>query len=312
MSSSSLDLLKRSLPKDARVVITGATGWLGRSLAIMLQELGTPTLLLGSRARTTVVDQIKREIFTYSDKLLDDFSPNVLVDFAFLTREHISELGLEQFTGVNLKLIGDAISIASRPGLNHVILCSSGAAVHPKDAALGFLEENPYGYLKMQTEYQAAELANKHPEKRVVVLRPWSLSGAHVTKVDGFAFSSFVAQALHGEIKVRSKRPVFRRYISVEDFLAVGLACLFTSAWKPLIVDSGGELTSAVELAALTASRVSPKALVVHDVDTSLAPDDYYSDNSSWLRACELLSFAPENLVQQVDRVIASLSSRLN
>lgn len=310
LSQVALELLEKNLPPGARVVITGSTGWLGHTLAAMLQELSVPTLLLASSSRTARIGDLHRDVHAYEDEVLARFSPTVLVDFAFVTREHLSDQTLEEFTAVNNGLIHDAVRIASRTEIRHIIFCSSGAAVHPQNAYLGSLEDNPYGYLKMLTEHTADALALEYPDKKVLVLRPWSLSGAFVTKIDSFAFSSFALQALSGQISVRSTFPIRRRYVSADDFLAVALACLFSNKWNFRTLDSGGDLITAVELAQLTAKRVAPEAHVSFEVDMNQQSDDYFSDNSSWSSACSLMNFQPESLVEQVDRLLLALEDR--
>ncbi len=270
---------------------------------LLLNEAGHDLLLVGSHARTISVDGEKFPVAKFDLSLIEKFKPTVLIDFAFVTREHLDDISEVAYRKVNEGLINQALDIFALPSVKYAMYTSSGAAVYPKDALLGEYSENPYGYLKRRTEELALEAAERL-DKKVVVIRPWSLSGTMVTKEYEFAFSSFIRQSFGGEIHVKSPNPVSRRYVSAEDFLAVALAKLFSESGAFEVLDSGGELISLVQLAQKVADSQTHDVSVVSHQSSSEVKDNYYSNNEQWSRECEALGFYPETLIEQISRNI--------
>jgi nucleoside-diphosphate-sugar epimerase len=186
--------------------------------------------------------------------------------------------------------------------VRRAVVCSSGAAVHPVDAATLPYEANPYGYLKRLAEKQFEDFAARS-EKNIVCLRPWSVSGPHTTKPLGFAFSSFIEQARHSsKIIVNSQGKVFRRYTSVSDLIALGLAHTLSSDVRYQVLESGGELIDLVTLANLIATLSGRHLEVQSEIDEGIQIDNYYSDGVSWEMACESKGFREEGLESQILR----------
>jgi nucleoside-diphosphate-sugar epimerase len=287
VSKAAVSLLGERVKTKQRFVITGASGWLGRTLVLLLNEAGHDLLLVGSHARTISVDGEKFPVAKFDLSLIEKFKPTVLIDFAFVTREHLDDISEVAYRKVNEGLINQALDIFALPSVKYAMYTSSGAAV----------------YLKRRTEELALEAAERL-DKKVVVIRPWSLSGTMVTKEYEFAFSSFIRQSFGGEIHVKSPNPVSRRYVSAEDFLAVALAKLFSESGAFEVLDSGGELISLVQLAQKVADSQTHDVSVVSHQSSSEVKDNYYSNNEQWSRECEALGFYPETLIEQISRNI--------
>lgn len=300
-----LQRVASAIPTGSRVVITGATGWLGRTLVSLLAQSKIDLYLVGSRKRAFEFGDVVRLVNEFDIEQIRDFEPTALFDFAFVTREHCESLGIEKYVETNNSLINSALEIFRLPSVTHGLFTSSGAAVPPHfDETLG-IEANPYGYLKRQTE-RLVDRATKILGKRSMVIRPWSLSGPLTAKLDAFAFSSFIHQSSKGRIEVRSKFPVLRRYVSADDFLAVSISLLYSENNLESPFDSGGELISAVDLAVLIAGSCEAQVEVIAKVNPDLDADSYFSDNSSWQFYCQQLDYTPETLAEQIDRNLNS------
>lgn len=301
LSKSSISLLLNQEIVQQRFVITGASGWLGRTLVALASNFGHELMLIGSRSRPINVDGNNFMVNDYQLKAVEEFAPTVLIDFAFVTREHLDGMSELEYRQVNEDLIGQALNIFALPSVKFGIFTSSGAAVYPKDALLGTYSDNPYGFLKRQTEELVFD-ASERLQKRSIVIRPWSLSGTMVTKEYEFAFSSFIKQSFGDEIHVKSPNPVLRRYVAAEDFLALALAKLFSSPGSSEVFDSGGDLISLLELAQKVADLQKHEVSVVSHQSSSEVKDDYYSDDRQWVRECEAFGFVPESLNEQISR----------
>jgi nucleoside-diphosphate-sugar epimerase len=296
VSANARALAARAL-RDERVLITGASGWLGRTALDLLAPLGLPTLALASRARTIRVGDCDIECRVWDEREVTAFRPTVVLDCAFLTRDRVADMPLDEYVTVNRALTERLVHATQLPGVRLALTVSSGAAVHPHDALDGSIEDNPYGYLKREAEHRLARAAANSGAVPVVV-RAWGLSGAHVQKPQAYALGSMIRDADSGGIRITARRPVFRRYVLAEELLAVGIA---VGGVGPATIDSGGELVEMAELAARIAAVVNPDAVITRARVDPRNPDRYHSDGQNWEKYCLRNDFASMILDRQIE-----------
>ncbi len=204
----------------------------------------------------------------------------------------------KEYQAINEELTDRMSWVAQLPDVRCLLSVSSGAAVSDSFGS-GNERDDQYGKLKRREELAVSELSTV--DRFAIVARAWSLSGPFVTKPASYAFSDFVTQAKSGTINVKSGNHVYRRYVSVDDFLE--LAYLEATRHQSRILDSGGELISMTNLAHQIAHR-QPGVVEVVVEDSSESPSRIYaSDNSSWLAATVRNEFQALNLTQQIDVV---------
>jgi nucleoside-diphosphate-sugar epimerase len=296
VSESARALVAQALGND-RILVTGASGWLGRTALDLLAPLGLPTLALASRARTIRVAECELECRGWDERAVAAFAPTVVLDCAFLTRDRVADMPLGEYVAANRALTERLLYATRLPGVRLALMVSSGAAVHPHDALDGPIQDNPYGYLKREAEHRLAEAAAESGVVSVVV-RAWSISGAHVQKPQGYALGSMIRDAEAGAIRIMARRPVFRRYVLAEELLAVGIA---EGGAGPATIDSGGELVEMAELAARIAAVVRPDAVISRDEVDTRDPDRYHSDGQDWERRCQRWDLASASLDRQIE-----------
>jgi nucleoside-diphosphate-sugar epimerase len=302
LSPRAIELVMRQSIGPQKFLLTGASGWLGKTFFALHKDKGHEFLFTGSRTRDELWCNQTLRIHEFDKGLIKSYSPTVVVDFGFLTHEHLRVMSQEEYRTVNEKLIDQAMYAFQMPSVRYGLFTSSGFAVHPTDASKGSFSNNPYGYLKRLTEDRALEVSQR-TGKPSIVLRPWSLSGTLTTKKHP-AFTSFINQSFTNEIKVEASNPVQRRYSSVDDFLALATTKLFSGRTQSEIIDSGGELTSLINLADKIAQAQNHDVTVVSNIiDSKL--DQYHSDNTQWLEECRNFEFTPENLEDQIYRNLA-------
>lgn len=301
LHSEAVNAIAKFLGDDQKIVVLGGSGWLGRTLSLMLLEIGIEHKLFGSYSREMVVAGQSVHVHETKFSSIQEFEPTFLVDFSFLTKKHIPKLGLTTYLKENTALINMALRVFSLDSISRGIFTSSGASIFPIDALDQAVTVNPYGFLKRRMELEVQE-ASVALNKTALVIRPWSLSGALNPDPDSYAFSSIIKQSFSGSIHLEATKNVLRRYVACEDFLAMSMARVFSMDSRFEVFDSGGELTSVLELAHLVKEHSRIKCSISHYVDRSNAPDNYYSNNESWLAACREFRFNPESLVMQVER----------
>ncbi len=296
MSTSARALAAQALAND-RVLVTGASGWLGRTAVDLLAPLELPTLAVASRARVIRVSDFEIECRVWDDREVAAFAPTVVVDCAFLTRDRVADMPLGDYVAANRTLTERLLYATRLSSVRLALTVSSGAAINPHDALDGPIEDNPYGYLKREAEQRLAQAAAESAAVPVVV-RAWSISGAHVQKPQGYALSSMIRDADSGAIRIRARRPVFRRYVLAEELLALGLA---EGGVGPATIDSGGELVEMAELAARIAAVVRPDAVISRDEVDPSEPDNYHSDGHDWEMRCQRWDLASASLSRQIE-----------
>lgn len=276
------------LSPGERLVITGASGWLGTELCeLLLQQFGssvlqTSLICLGSSARTLTLS----DGTTLPVHPLDGFTPLEneriagIVHLGFLTRDKVASLGYDTYVGTNLAITANVIRLIETNSPKWVATVSSGA-VHSETGA--FLEHdaraNPYGFTKRIEEELLAN-ASVANGTNLTIGRLWGALGAFMPINRNYAVSDFIMQALESrKITVRSTRRVFRKYCDAADFMNVLLAA--AEARLHTMFDSGGGLVEMSELASAVAEYTGA-AITPRDLDDSANPDTYFPKNTDF------------------------------
>lgn len=302
--NESIEVLKDLFTKDDKVLVLGASGWFGQTAALMLRKLNVDFLAVGSRSRLIQTLGGPIEIRKFDKDLVQTFSPTVVVDFAFLTRELIEDLEKDSYFEGNRSLIQQGVWSLSLPSVRYGVVTSSGAVLSPSPDLMARYGSDFYADLKKESEDVYQKLSARLG-KAICIIRPWSVSGSLFTKTRGFAFSDFCFQALtENQIVVKSSVPVFRRYVAVEDLIALGLISAHTGASE--IIDSGGDLIELKDLADRIAAEI-PGASVIHEVDYSKEAQRYHSDNSSWKALIKRFEYQDASLDYQISQVLRTL-----
>ena len=287
-----------------RVVITGASGWVGRTACNWLSQLDTQVLLFAASSRTERIGRRDYQFETFDPRKIRDFKPTTVIDAAFLTRDKITTLPVETYISSNISLIEQGLELQRLTSVEKFIGISSGASVPHLKLEAPNPSQDPYGFLK--ATYEKRLIENSELRAKTTIGRIWSVSGSFVTKPSLFAFSNLIQQALTGHIEIQAMHRVWRRYLDLEDFLKV---ITLSGPDKSRVIDSGG---TKVELQQLSESifaelGLSPSIGRTLDLDS---PDDlYFSDESTWLCAIKEIGFVPLTLEEQIVNVAKSLQT---
>jgi nucleoside-diphosphate-sugar epimerase len=294
---------------DDRVLVTGASGWFGRTTIALLLEAHGPGVLdrvlaTGSYARKIQLGQYKIDVANVDIRRIKDFAPTQVVNCAFPTRELVPELGWDLYIASGTRSTALWLQTLTVPSVTTGITFSSGAAIRQSDGLPEWDSiTNPYGFLKAVEEQQTLEMATRRGIG-VSVARTFSVSGGLVSKVDLFAFSDFVRQASSGSISVDSNREVWRRYCLIDDLIA--LAWMSAASGASRIIPSGGRLHEIGELASRIAQRMGAHVaerprLPGQDADRSYEPSTGFEDS------CRRFGFEPAGIDEQIDLVACGL-----
>jgi len=292
------DMVRQALGPSDRVMVLGATGWFGTVAIDLATETGAKVLAISGTPRLHHFGLKTLQTHEWSLELINQFSPTVVVDAAFLTREKIVSGRETEYFETNRVLMARAYYCFELPYLRAFIGFSSGAAITEP--------EKPYGFLKLEYEKELEKLAKKS-NINTVVARAWSVSGPFVAKREAFAFTDFIDQFNNtGRIVLKAKGKVHRRYCSIQDLLALCFMAAKTEEF--LIVDSGGET---IELGALAAQIINLSGFegqVVRDLDDLAPNNDYFATSDTWDNAVFRFGLETMSVAEQVQQ---GLSERI-
>jgi nucleoside-diphosphate-sugar epimerase len=227
---------------------------------------------------------------------LPEVDHEVLLHFAYVTRERSQDQTWEAYVAANCaitSLVREAV-VRHQP---RVFYASSGAAERP-----GSLRDDPYGALKRLDEHVLRDASGG----RCAVARVFNVAGPHVTKPTAFLLTDLVTQALDGgPLRVRSRRPVIRSYVDVEDVAAWAIA----SAGQDVVVSTAGDReVEAAELAQVIARVLGVEGQPLREFfDPSADADRYVGDRAGWAAALSAAGVVERTLEQQILRTAEAI-----
>jgi nucleoside-diphosphate-sugar epimerase len=289
-----------------RVLVTGASGWLGRAaLEMLVHGLGQdgPGRIeaFGSVARRLTLRD-GTEILQRPLPELGDLPPrpSLLLHFAYLTREKMAGMSHDDYLATNREITRTVLEAGVRAGVERALLMSSGA-VHAALAAPASTDPVLlYGRLKLEDEALFASFARSAAGRRALAVRLFNLSGPYINKP--YALVSFIEQAVAGHIRVQARAPVTRSYTSVANLLGVGLGHLVSDEADPfLCIDTAGEVE--VEMGALAEAvraAVNPSAGVDRAAADGSPADRYVGDGRAYRALMRRHGIAEDPLARQI------------
>jgi len=270
-------LARRLRDGDERIAVTGATGWLGRvTLDILREALGPEGLerrVSAYASRERRVDGIDvRALSTLGDA---DPAPDVILHYAFATRELVTVQGLEPYVSGNLEVSLHVLRALRRGGVRGFFYTSSGAVYDAEGRLETDLRANPYGALKHLDELAFAA-ACRTAGTGCAIARVFNVSGPHMAKPRRFALGDLVLRAQAGEpLVVKARHPVRRSFVAAADVAALGLSLAL--AGEDACFDTAGErVVELGELAELVRDVIADDTLPIRrDYDPRAAAHEY-------------------------------------
>ncbi len=300
------------------LVVTGATGWFGRTALHELQRLlGPETFSRRVRAfanrsstiaSTGFVDGVVRAIPIAPLAELPEIASlepiEALLHTAFLTREHVERVGVEAYINVNRGITGLVCrSLESSLSARAVVISSGAAAALDAVACLEeYLHSDPYGVLKSEEERRLSAIAD------TLVLRAYAVSGRFMRDPEQFALGDFLLRALEGlPIVIKAPMPVIRGYGHAGNMVNLAFRWLWSDRLPPTHpIAAVSHEVELLELASLISSLydLPPTAT---DIDPSLSPNRYSADPSTYLNMLHLLGIVPRSVEEQIFDTVCGL-----
>jgi len=297
---------------SSKVLVTGATGWLGRETVARVIEgkfesiAKTDLLLASSNGRDLELDSLGVYPTVALETLSHRESTNSiegLVHLAFITKDKTTQYSFSEYVAKNIELISAACEIIERDKPKWVVVVSSGAIIdRPTLEIENNVVRNPYGFCKRIEEALIAESAHK-VGANIVIGRLWGGTGLYMPIKRAYAISDFIESAKEkNAISINSGGDVIRRYCDAGDFMEV----LIRAALKreTTTIDSGGSIIEVGELAKLISARLGQIPITRSETPTPL--DDYYPRGSEFEELAKSVGVQLHGIDEQVLRTLKS------
>ncbi len=286
-----------------RIVVTGASGWLGRATIDLLHDaLGDAfadrVVCFGSRhgeVRLSDTRMIEQRPLTELATL--PRQPTLLLHFAFLGKERAEAMPEAEYRAANRAIRQTVLDALDPIGAEAVFVASSGAARHADDPSAS-PAMRLYGTLKREDEDAFAAWAATSGNSAVIG-RIFNISGPHINKVDSYALSSFLLDALAGgPVVVRARHEVLRGYVAIRELMSLVFALLLDGSEGVARFDSGGEEIELGSLAAMIASSLD--CPVERPTLRTGAADSYLGDDQTYRELLARHGIAAVPLAKQI------------
>lgn len=298
---------------DARIVITGASGWIGKAtLELLYNTLGPGdfakrVFAFGSAPRTIDFGTGTIAQRPLIAMLALPSAPTLVLHLAFLTKDKVAGMDEDEYRRLNLVLSRTVLEALDMIGATAVFVASSGAAELAGDAAASPAMQ-VYGSLKKADEDMFARWADERGT-RAVIARIFALSGPHINKHDTYALASFIGDALAARpISILADFPVFRSYVAIRELMSLVFAAMLAEGTGVLRFSTGGERLEMQRIAETVSQTVGPVEIERPPLTTERI-DEYVGDDVAYQ---ELLSgYGIEHLpfAQQVAETAASFET---
>lgn len=268
---------------NSKIVITGATGWLGSELSkILVEEHNLSTRKLHCISTTNRKVKIGKNTFTtITFRDLDKIEDIVnYYDFAFLPRHNIDSIGPNKYKEANEKIVMNSVNAINNLKPKNVVLASSGAVYKTGKISENF-SNSLYSDLKIFQEEKIQEACNK-ADSNLVTIRIFNLSGNGMPRNNSFALSQIISKALNNEkIFIKSDFHVNRSYCDITQLLRL-LILVSNSGYSGTLDSSGVK----IEIRALAEKVVnelkSLSEIYAPDVISGALPDNYFSESKKY------------------------------
>ena len=295
-----------------KIVVTGATGWLGQTTLEMLvaafgRDFGNRVIAIGSHEHVlTLSNGVRVQVIALEAARGAGVGESaILFHYAFLTKDKVPNHSAKDYSALNRKISETVRSWIEEGRIRGVMMPSSGAIY---DCLHGDRRDShavPYGCLKLEDE-ETFSKSCRSVASRLAMPRVFNLSGPYINKFETYALSSIIVDVLHGgPIRLRADHLVLRSYVYVGDVIEICVRWLLqeNDQLKIIFDTVGQEVVEVGDLARRVAIVLSGNALKMErPAITESRVDRYVGDDAEQQALCETLGYKFIGLDDQIRR----------
>lgn len=271
------------MKNDYKIVITGASGWLGKELIYFLYERFGNKIYnilypISHSFDNLTFDFGKIKCYKFND--IKNEKNIILYHLAFITKDKTTKMTKDEYIKHNINLRDEIATLISKNHILSMFYPSSGA-VYKRGTSniIDNCDDDIYGYLKIQDESFFQNLC-KINNIKLLITRIFSVFGKHINKSGVYALQDMTYQAkMTGQIKINARNETYRNYINIQDLWnIVNHFILDANSENYYIFDSFGQTFEMQQLAELIFKTLKLKPNIVRDFDAKLNPDNYFGN----------------------------------
>ena len=291
--------------KVLSICLTGATGWLGRSLLEVPLNSSTPhRFSIYGRNSSMILNDFGKsfQVKTFDPEVIAKDEYDVFAPLAFATRDKITKVNQEEYVTSNKRIIADAVSVILRGNVGSVINISSGVVSYKSESQRVEPSYNVYAELK---DFQEQELAAACDAtgSQFINCRVFSVTGIDMTEPSKFAIGNLIEQTiLRSAIELNSKSSVVRRYMDTRDLMYLLLKCVGENS--SLNLESGGEEVNLIELSKSILEQFNYSTEnISFKTDETLLTNNYLSNRDDFETLANKFDYPLTHLGEQICNV---------
>lgn len=297
---------------NQKILLTGASGWIGKSFLEVYENLYGPEL---TQANISATSSVKKEIELESGTIIkslpltEEISLNKkyggIVHLAALTRDKLSQYNNSEYFYRNMEILSLTLNALDR-GVDWSICVSSGAVFRSNKIEFdNDINSNPYGFYKRLEEVIFKKL--QETQNFVFVCpRLWGATGSDMKSHQNYAFGSFIKDAIEQkEIVINSGHKVYRRYIDTRDLMNLCLKMIQNNESQTF--NSGGPLIEIGELANKISVEL-PGVTIVRNQKVENPDDHYYPTDMEIDSLFSKYDLKYSSIEEQIKKTIRSLN----
>jgi len=229
-----------------------------------------------------------------------------IVNLAFLTKDKVNKMPLDSYVSTNESLMVKFTEFMVNLQPKWITAVSSGAAAKFSST----LEEDPYGFLKLQEESLVAKLSSELGSDYSIG-RLWGAMGIDMPINRNYAISDFICQAIEkSSVNVNASHYVYRQYCDSRTFMETSIRAAeigFNDTF-----DSGGFITEIGALAEIVASKLGVAEVLRKMVNPNVK-DEYLPNINDYSELQHRLVInAESNLEKLIEQTIFGHKSQLS
>lgn len=263
--------------QKSQVLISGATGWLGREILNIFLEANFEKAwinLISSKNGDIHVKGENLKVKSFKNyksiKSVDNY-----FDFAFLGRNKLAKLGFEKFKEINLEIISNSTNLIKRICPKTVVLSSSGAIYNMNKCIEGGILYADLKKIQEESIVKACEASGSN----LIISRIFNLSGRGIPIEGDFALTDLMIKGIKDiDLTINSNYLVVRRYSDITQLLR--LLVEMADRGQNCVFDSGG---AKIELRVLADKIIkvikSRSKAVASEINLDAMQDNYFSNS---------------------------------
>ena len=299
--------------KRKQIILTGASGWVGKNALYYhsnFLELQSKLKLFSSKNKVLNLENLNKIFHTKNLNQINNVQfPDGIFHTAFLKRDFIKKIGLDNYVILNRKITEKVFNYAKNNNPCPIIIISTGSV---KGFSSNHIQNNPYSYLKKEEEEKFRSLSK---DRMILILRVFAAIGPFIEIPSRYAFGEFLNNAENKkEITIKANNLVFRSYIYLQDLVELCFKILKNPLKNGYYeIDACTDEIEIYDLARIISNNLNNVRINKNTLKNHKLEDRYCGDPKNIMKLMNQYDVLKRSLEQQIiDSIKISKTEKIN